>query len=258
MIRSVEHIGIAVRSIEEARGFYESLGLAIEHIEEVPEEGVRVAFMPCGHTRLELLEPTRPDSPVAKFLEKRGPGIHHVCLESDAIDDDDAPAARARESSCCASVRPSAPAARGSSSCTPSRAAASCSSCRSRARNRPTRRKERAGARDDRARKPGSGSSVEPRRAVLGRARGPVAGRVTFRGLNVGSFDDFLAQAATGDEVLLGFSTIFVPMFRVERIYLDEQVGMVLSYRQRFEGRVGRSVEAYLARPGDGDDTPPS
>jgi methylmalonyl-CoA epimerase len=90
MIRNVEHIGIAVRSIEEARGFYESLGLAVDHIEEVPEEGVRVAFIPCGHTRFELLEPTRPDSPVAKFLEKRGPGIHHVCVESDAIDDDDA------------------------------------------------------------------------------------------------------------------------------------------------------------------------
>ena len=89
MIRGIEHIGVAVRSIEEARPFYESLGLRIEHIEEVPEEGVRVAFVPCGHTRFELLEPTRPDSPVAKFLEKRGPGIHHVCLESDAIDEDD-------------------------------------------------------------------------------------------------------------------------------------------------------------------------
>jgi methylmalonyl-CoA/ethylmalonyl-CoA epimerase len=90
MIRGIEHIGIAVRSIEEARSFYESLGLAIEHIEEVPEEGVRVAFVPCGDTRFELLEPIRPDSPVAKFLEQRGPGVHHVCLESDAIDDDDA------------------------------------------------------------------------------------------------------------------------------------------------------------------------
>jgi methylmalonyl-CoA epimerase len=90
MIRNVEHIGIAVRSIEEARRFYESLGLAVDHVEEVPEEGVRVAFIPCGHTRFELLEPTRPDSPVAKFLEKRGPGIHHVCVESDAIDEDDA------------------------------------------------------------------------------------------------------------------------------------------------------------------------
>jgi methylmalonyl-CoA epimerase len=90
MIRNVEHIGIAVRSIEEARRFYESMGLVVDRIEEVPEEGVRVAFIPCGHTRFELLEPTRPDSPVAKFLEKRGPGIHHVCVESDSIDEDEA------------------------------------------------------------------------------------------------------------------------------------------------------------------------
>jgi hypothetical protein len=81
---------------------------------------------------------------------------------------------------------------------------------------------------------------------------------VTFRGLNVGSFDDFLAQAATGDEISLGFSTLFVPMFRIERIYLDEQVGMVLSYRQRFERRVGRSVESYLAESGGDDDRRPS
>jgi hypothetical protein len=81
---------------------------------------------------------------------------------------------------------------------------------------------------------------------------------VTFRGLNVGSFEDFLAQAASGEELSLGFSTIFVPMFRVERIYLDEQVGMVLSYQQRFEARVGRSIGSFLARSGADDDTPPS
>lgn len=79
---------------------------------------------------------------------------------------------------------------------------------------------------------------------------------VTFRGLNVGSFEDFLAQAARGEELALGFSTIFVPMFRVERIYLDEQVGSVQSYRQRFEDRVGRSVDAYLSRPIDSDSLP--
>jgi hypothetical protein len=82
---------------------------------------------------------------------------------------------------------------------------------------------------------------------------------VTFRGLNVGSFEDFLAQAARGEELTLGFSTLFVPMFRVERIYLDEQVGAVRSYRQRFEQRVGRSVTEYLGRFSDDDDgTPPS
>ena len=81
---------------------------------------------------------------------------------------------------------------------------------------------------------------------------------VTFRGLNVGSFEDFLAQAARGEEPTLGFSTLFVPMFRVERIYLDEQVGAVRSYRQRFEQRVGRPVADYLGLVSDGDDTPPS
>jgi hypothetical protein len=81
---------------------------------------------------------------------------------------------------------------------------------------------------------------------------------VTFRGINVGSFEDFMAQAARNEEPSLGFSTIFVPMFRVERIYLDEQVGMVQSYRQRFEARVGRSLESYLLRPGEIDDSPPS
>lgn len=90
MIRKIDHLGVAVHSIEEGRKFYEALGLAVEHVEEVPHEGVRVAFIPCGESNIELLEPTSPDSPIAKFLEKRGPGIHHVCLASDAIQEDDA------------------------------------------------------------------------------------------------------------------------------------------------------------------------
>lgn len=80
MIQKVDHIGIAVRSIDEARKLYETLGLSVTAIEEVPAEGVRVAMIPCGETQIELLEPTRDDSPIARHLEKRGPGIHHVCL----------------------------------------------------------------------------------------------------------------------------------------------------------------------------------
>jgi len=90
MIGKVDHVGIAVRSIEEARRFYEALGLAVAEIEEVPEEGVRVAMIPCGETRIELLEPTRDDSAVAVFLDKRGEGIHHVCLGSSDVTGDDA------------------------------------------------------------------------------------------------------------------------------------------------------------------------
>jgi len=90
MIRGVDHIGIAVASIAEGRKLYEAMGLEVEAIEEVPDEGVRVAFIPIGNTRIELLEPIAADSPVAKFLARRGPGIHHVCLASDELAADDA------------------------------------------------------------------------------------------------------------------------------------------------------------------------
>ena len=89
MIKGMEHIGIAVSSIAEARGFYEAMGLEVTAIEEVPQEGVRVAMIPCGGSRIELLEPMGDDSPIAKFLKKRGPGMHHLCLRSDDIRSDD-------------------------------------------------------------------------------------------------------------------------------------------------------------------------
>ena len=77
----IEHIGIATRSIEEALSFWrDALGLEVRHTETVEEQGVNVAMLPAGEPRVELLEPTGPDSPVAKFLDKRGPGIHHVAV----------------------------------------------------------------------------------------------------------------------------------------------------------------------------------
>ena len=90
MIERIEHIGIAVESIEEARGFYEALGLVIERIEEVPQEGVRVALIRCGESHIELLEATAPDSPIAKFIAKRGAGMHHLCLATEDVLADDA------------------------------------------------------------------------------------------------------------------------------------------------------------------------
>ncbi len=90
MIERIDHIGIAVASIDEARKLYEALGLTVEAIEEVPAEGVRVALIPCGESSIELLEPTRDDSPVARFLERRGPGIHHLCLGTGDVSADDA------------------------------------------------------------------------------------------------------------------------------------------------------------------------
>ena len=81
----LDHIGIAVRSLEAAR-IYELLGLEIGHVETVETQKVKTAFLSVGDTHLELLEPTGPDSPVAKYIEKRGEGIHHLCFRVADID----------------------------------------------------------------------------------------------------------------------------------------------------------------------------
>jgi methylmalonyl-CoA/ethylmalonyl-CoA epimerase len=74
----LDHVAIAVRSIAESVSFYEALGLELTETEDVPEQGVRVGFLPLGETRLELLEPLGDDSPVARHLDRRGTGLHHV------------------------------------------------------------------------------------------------------------------------------------------------------------------------------------
>ena len=82
----IDHIGIATGGIAEVANFYrEALGLEIDEIEEVTEQKVRVAMLPIGESRIELLEPTTADSPISKFLAKRGPGIHHVAIQVENI-----------------------------------------------------------------------------------------------------------------------------------------------------------------------------
>ncbi len=76
----IDHLGIAVKSIATAQAFYQKLGITPGHEEMVEGEKVRVVMIPTGESRIELLEPTSPDSTIAKFLEKRGEGLHHVCL----------------------------------------------------------------------------------------------------------------------------------------------------------------------------------
>jgi methylmalonyl-CoA epimerase len=82
---TLDHIGIAVKSLDAAK-IYEALGLTIEHIETVETQGVRTAFLAAGDAMIELLEPSGPQSTVAKFIEKRGEGIHHICFRVDDIE----------------------------------------------------------------------------------------------------------------------------------------------------------------------------
>jgi len=82
---TIDHLGIAVKSLAAARAFYEQLGLRVVGEEVVPHEKVRVAMLPVGESRLELLEATDEDSPVARFIAKRGEGLHHVALQVDDL-----------------------------------------------------------------------------------------------------------------------------------------------------------------------------
>lgn len=83
----IDHIGIAVNSIEEASKVYTALGLTAHGVEEVAEQKVKVAFFPCGDSEIELLESTSPDGPIAKFIEKKGEGIQHIALRVDNLEE---------------------------------------------------------------------------------------------------------------------------------------------------------------------------
>ncbi len=86
MITKIDHLGIAVHSLDEAMAYYENvLGLTCEGREEVESQKVRTAFFAAGDVHLELLEPTSDESPIAKFLAKNGPGIHHIAFATDDI-----------------------------------------------------------------------------------------------------------------------------------------------------------------------------
>jgi methylmalonyl-CoA epimerase len=78
----IDHVGIAVRSISDSLGFYrEALGMELAATETIEDQGVRVALLPVGESRIELLEPFSDDTPVGRFIAKRGEGLHHICYE---------------------------------------------------------------------------------------------------------------------------------------------------------------------------------
>jgi len=85
--KAINHLGIAVRSLDESAEYYsQTLGAEFEGVEDVPQQKVKVAFYKLGDVKLELLEPTSDDSPIAKFLEARGEGLHHVAYTVDDIE----------------------------------------------------------------------------------------------------------------------------------------------------------------------------
>lgn len=85
LLNKINHIGVAVKSIEAALPFYKAMGADVNHIEEVPSQKVKTAFIKVGETTIELVEATSPESPIAKYLEKNREGLHHICFEVEDI-----------------------------------------------------------------------------------------------------------------------------------------------------------------------------
>lgn len=86
-IKKINHVALAVQDLDAALPFWqEAMGIRLDHIEDVPSQKARVAFLPVGESELELVQPTSPDTGTAKFLAERGPGMHHLCFEVDDIE----------------------------------------------------------------------------------------------------------------------------------------------------------------------------
>jgi methylmalonyl-CoA/ethylmalonyl-CoA epimerase len=87
-INKINHIAIVVPDIQKALAFWqEALGLPLSHVEEIDEQASRVAFMPTGESEVELVEPTTDDSGIARYMAKRGPGMHHICFEVKGLEE---------------------------------------------------------------------------------------------------------------------------------------------------------------------------
>jgi methylmalonyl-CoA epimerase len=229
-----------VKSLEERLSFWhEALGMALAGTENVPTEGVRVAFLAAGDSRIELLEAMRPDSPVAKFVDKRGEGIHHITFHVEAIqpvldrlktrgipllDDTARPGA---EGTMVAFLHPRA--AGG--------VLVELVERRAQAGQGPV--------------KIGAGDAVlvylrDPHEKMWGVLHERDASGLTVQGLDLASFDAWTAQVERGEAGITP-SVLFLPMVRVERVLLDRGTPHLPSLSEGFLRRTGRTVQSEMS-----------
>ena len=239
MILKVDHVGIAVSTLAEGLSFWhDALGLPVGGTEAVAAEGVTVAFLPAGESRVELLESSRPDSPIAKFIAKRGTGIHHITFQVEAIQPvldrlrsrgvpllDDAPRPGAHGTK----VAFLHPRAAGGVLVELVEKAAS-------------------GGRRGTGIQPGDPVLVylrDPQEKLWGVLRDRDTAGLTLEGMDLASFDAWTRQVERGEEGITP-STLFLPMVRVERLLLDRGTPSLPSLSEGFQRRTGRSVQDVL------------
>ncbi len=240
MILKVDHVGIAVKSLEDRVGFWrDGLGLDVGGTETVATEGVRVAFLPAGTSRIELLEATRPDSPIAKHIEKRGEGIHHITFQVESIQPvldrlkavgvpllDETPRPGA-EGTKVAFLHP--------------RAAGGVLV-------ELVEKSELGRAKGGLV----TGDAVliylrDPNEKMWGVLRERDVSGLTIEGMDLASFDAWTSQIERGDDGIAP-SLFFFPMARVERVLLDRGTSSLPSLSEGFLRRTGRTVQSVLGR----------
>ncbi len=245
MIRKVDHLGIAVRSIDESLRFWElALGLELRGRETVASEGVEVAFLPAGETSIELLQARDSESAVSRFLEKRGPGIHHMTF---AVDDVHGMLERLAGLGVTMLDAVPRPGAGGS-------------------RVAFLHPRSTGGVLVELVQHPpcaaqaavfGPGEPVlaylrEPAEKLWGVLRRLDGTGLVLEGIDLGSFDAWVAQIERGEEALAGPSVVFVPTPRIEKVILDRSSGALPALAERFARRTGRTVQEVL-RAGEAD-----
>lgn len=241
-VKRVDHLGIAVRDPRARLELWaNTLGLDLERVEAVESEGVRTWFLDTENTHLELLEPLGDDSPIAKALEKRGEGIHHLCLEVDDIEGVLASLAQAGIEPVGEAPRP------GAGGC----------------RVAFLHPKQTGGILLELSEKPAAeageptagglvpGTVViaylkDPKERLIGRLEHLDAAGLLLEGLDLEGWDDLLAQHARGEEGPVGASRQYFPIGRLEKILVDRDAGDLPSLARQFEDRTGVRLEDAL------------
>jgi len=241
MIRKIDHIGLAVGSIDERLPFWsEILGLDVVGRETVLGEQVQVAFLPVGESNLELLEATDSGSTIARFIEKRGEGIHHVNFE---VDDLSELIRRLREKGVpLVGEAPRIGAGGHKVAFVHPRATGGvlvelCELTTNKQKALPN------------VVAPGAPVLLylrDPQEKLWGMLRAMDPSGATVEGVDLSSFDDWVAQVERDDLGIGGPSVLFVPMARIEKILLDRPSGEIPALYERFEERTGFDVTEYF------------
>jgi len=247
MIRQIDHIGIAVEALESRLPFWaDTLGLEVAHIETVEAEGVKVALLRAGSSRIELLEALGGETPVGRFLTKSGEGIHHLTLQ---VTDIESAIERLRLRGAALIGEAPRDGAEGS-------------------RVAFVHPKSTGGVLVElveRATAPAAApADIVPGSTVLAYLRDPGekhwgilrrldAAGLVIEGIDLNSFDDWMAQIERREESVIGPSVLFLPMSRLDKLLLDRTTGHLPSLAERFLQRTGRELSEVLAEMHGGD-----